>query len=232
MYRKVEIKIKTSDLFKKNNKYHLWITTFSTALQDLISSNKLLFSTFGEEEDKIFSFFLYKISLGFLKEAIDILESSLKSGVGDRIRNIKGFEKEYRDFNNNLRNNKKYRYVFDVINQSRNKVFHYNDFLKRKGDKKEVERVLDELYRDNHISQISISTEDVPLNNNYKFAEEIQLNQLVKIIERNNQSRSLDKDAVEELGMVMVKIIKMFEIIVLNFINSIPDNKKYMIRYR
>lgn len=230
-YKRVDIKIKTRDFFDSQNEYHLWITSLSLALQDLITCHKLLFGT-NKTEYEVFSFFYYKISIGFLKEALDILQSCLKSSISGNLHRIKGFSKEYSELMDMLEQDPQYNFVRDVINQSRNKIFHYNDFYERPGDKKEIRKILKELYSDNHTSLFSVSNEQRPLNNNYVFADEIQLNHFAKIIERTDNTRTLDSNTVKALTTIMATVVHLLECIVINFVIGIPDSKKYMIKYK
>ena len=50
MYSSVEIKFKVTDIFDKNNKYHMWIIAAAVALGDLTKINKMLLSAKGASE--------------------------------------------------------------------------------------------------------------------------------------------------------------------------------------
>jgi hypothetical protein len=231
MYKKIEIKIKTSDFLDKNNEYHLWISTFSLALQDLITSNNFLVNKLDHNNDKIYIFFFFKLAVGFLKETLDVLESCLGTEYGNILRRIKGFKDEYDELDDMLKNNPRYMYLNDVIKQSRNKIFHYNDFGKRKGDAKEVRKTLEDLYKANHISMVTLYCDD-QLDNDYKFAEELQLNQFERIIKTNSNYSEFNESIVKDFAEVIAKVINLLQSIISDYILNIPDRKKLVIKYK
>ncbi|MBB6024864.1 hypothetical protein HNR77_006010 [Paenibacillus sp. JGP012] len=143
-YKKIEHKFKLENFINPNSEYDLWITSSAIALQDLIKTHKLILHSSDSKEMPNYTFFLFKISLGLLKESVDLVESSLKSNIAERLVSIKNFKKKYDEFIELITNDPDYKYLKDFINESRNKVFHYNNFQKR-NDAKSVKKILNEL---------------------------------------------------------------------------------------
>ena len=217
-------------MFDNNNDYHLWMTSFSTDLQDLIKCNQLIHRTVSSQKEKANAFFFFKIAIGFLHEALDILDECLKTDSAEKLYRIKEFKNKYDELQDLLNNDPQYRFITKIIVRSRNKVFHYNNFYKYKGDKKETYKVLQGLYNENHYSYLTVSTEEKLLND-YSFSEELQLNQFDGIFKSDCKGNNFN-DIISKLAVVMGLVINLFESIVLNHIMEIPEHKKLPIRYR
>ncbi|SCY80002.1 hypothetical protein SAMN05720606_109202 [Paenibacillus polysaccharolyticus] len=224
-YKKIEHKFKLENFINTNSEYDLWITSFAIALQDLIKTHKLIFHLSDSKEMPNYTFFLFKISLGFLKESVDLVESSLKSNIAERLVSIKNFKKKYDEFIELITNDPDYKYLKDFINESRNKVFHYNNFQKR-NDAKSVKKILNELYVEDFRTEFTL-TSDHYLFSDYTFAEDIQLNQLISIIEKQEKTKALG-DRLHNLLIIMAKIMTLLQDVIFDFIIDQQSNPKIL----
>lgn len=221
-YRKLEYRFRIADLIDPSQEYHLWICSFSLALQDLIKTHKLMFVMQNDDKFAYFSFYFYKLGLSFVKESIDIIESCLKSASGDYLKGNKKFYNKYQEFSDKI-NSSEYQFVKSVLEISRNKVFHYNNFHSF-GDAKPLKRILKEMKEENFESSIILSTEDI-IDCDIRFAEEIQVRQLYAIVESINNSKDISNNQ-RKISTIMADVITMLFIILYDFFEKTEGNGK------
>ncbi|TJY43841.1 hypothetical protein E5161_00035 [Cohnella pontilimi] len=216
-YRKLEFKFRITDLIDPKQDYHLWICSFSLALQDLLKTHKLLFELVDSDKFADFTFYFYKLGLGFVKESMDIIESCLMSSSRDKLNSIEFFKERHQEFFEMINNNQDYSFVKSVMDESRNKVFHYNNFHVR-NDAKPIRNILIELEKEKLDTSLVISIDD-PFSNDLRFAEDIQVNQLFMILEKRSNDKDISTN-LNKISKVMADVISLLCIIIFDFVKE------------
>lgn len=223
MVKKAEIKFKICDIIDKNNEYHMWVISFATALQDLTIITRTIFKKCDRNTPE--SLYYFKIAMGHIRESFYLIDRGLNSSVKDIILKNKNIEKLYEDIKILCDGTSEDSFVHKVLKGTRHQIFHYN-----KSNKEfiHVKRILEELEKNNFSSSVILNNSE-KLNNNYAFAEEIQLNCIVKYGEDYNLSY---EELFEKITILMAKIMNILEIIVADFIKNINHNICYKILTR
>jgi len=176
------------------------------------------------------------MNIGHVVETIKLLESSFESDSADRkyhssikteLVRIEQFEKTYNELLKMVHDNKFYKFV---LKRARNNVFHYNrgqEYKKSIFDFEETIETINYLIKDNFTSGMVLS--DVRGENSFYFAEEIQLNSLIKSGEDLKLS---ERELISKISVITSKIMDVLSIIIDDFIlNKIDLTKIYDCEY-
>jgi hypothetical protein len=229
-YKSVKYCFELSKVIDRNNKYHLWITSFAIALQDLTIINNIIYNRLGNDIEH--NMYFYKINIGHLREAFNLLRNAFKyEEIRDRLVQITGVEKMYNQILELNDGESKDSFGKSVLFELRNSIFHYIDDDK---DFDTLKHVLDKLYRSNYTSSIQLynNKDSEELKNYYRFGTEIQLN-IIEHIGNNYKSPLEFEELLTKLTMLTAKVIRILEAIVLDFIsNTDPSKFSYLVKTR
>lgn len=218
MYNSTELKFKVTEVFDKNSEYNLWIISFFIALQDLATAYRYLF-----DSDNRHKVYFFKISVGHLREAFNLIRECLKDDKGRSIiENNKKAMDLYQEVLKLCNGDSKDSFAYKVLVASRNKVFHYG-----KDDKtgfEDYKRVLSDYEKENFWSSIKLAKDRI--NSDYLFAEEFQLNLIVKYGEDYNLTV---EELMTKLSELTAKILLILECVIGDFLSRVSKNKYYLL---
>ncbi len=227
-YKKVEYKIKANNLFNTSNPYDCWVLSYCMALQDLLKTNQLLLDELSKETISKNSFFYHKLTLGFLKEAWDIITSSLKSDVAWKIRKVKDFDDIYLKITNILDDRENID-IKKFIEISRNCIFHYKNILKRKNDRKVIHKAVNNLSAGNYRLTYRFSFESNTLHD-LQGAEDIQMNMILQMPDPDDNIQ-LEK-VIGKTAALVAQVINLLQTVVFDFLAHVPEHKRNLTKYR
>lgn len=218
MHSTVEYKFKVTEVFDKNSEHDMWIISFFTALQDLSTAYRLLFNSNDSH------LYFFKISVGHLREAFNLILSCLKDDKFKYIiENNKKAMDLYQEVLKLCDGDSKDSFAFKVLVASRNKVFHYG-----KDDKtgfSDHKQVLSDYEKENFWSSIKLTKDRI--SSDYLFAEEFQLNFIVKYGE---DYKLTVKELMEKLSLLTAKVMLILECIIGDFLLKVNKRKYYLVR--
>lgn len=141
------------DFIDPDNDYHWWMYSIGLALSDLITINQMLNEEFTAEksrkQDRSRAFFLFKLGVSFLREAIK-LHSSYHNQWGNCHRKIDGYEDLYKQIED-FSKDKKLQGMFNSVKledvkSARDNIFHYTT---GEGDREKLMTIINHLKKEN-----------------------------------------------------------------------------------
>lgn len=223
-----EKKFRIQDYFDKNNEYHLWIISFTTARQDLLFVNKKLIETCNSINDKDGQLYYLKMNIGHLREAINLIFNSCKdknASISEKVRNVKGFNNLYDDLKKLIDITNVKSIYNKLLISARNNYFHYNH---GKQDFENTTKVLENMYKENQYSGFIIGSN--LSETSFYFAEEIQLNSIFEMAKEQNITQN---ELLYKIANITSTVIEILTLIIDDFLIQIAnDNKGYKINYK
>jgi len=229
-YKSVEYVFNLDKFIDKDDKYHLWIISFAIALQDLTTINKILYNRIKSGESR--NMYFFKLCIGHLREAFNLIRKAFNDEeIKKHLVQIDGIQQMYQEIVKINDGESEDSFGKAVLFEIRNNIFHYSDEEK---DFAIIKDTLNDMYRSGFVSRIKLcnpSKTDM-FTSDYIFAEEIQLNVFEKL-GLNYKNRLDVKELFDKLIELTMKIIRILELIIDDFIARTPKEKfNYIIKTR
>jgi len=226
MSKQFEKKFKLQDCFDKEDGYHLWMLSFSSARQDLFYANKKLNEIVKSGDDKQGLFYFLKMNIGHLNEAVLLIKNAFKtdSPILNELIKINNLNDSYIELIKMIDGNNTDSIYKNLLSCGRNNFFHYNKgkkYKSKESDFQTTKESLENLYHENHYSGFVIG--EKMSDNNLYFADEVQLNYFFKL---GQDYKLTEEKLFEELGLITAKVISILSLITDEFLIKIANGNK------
>lgn len=208
------------DFIDPDNEYHCWMYSIGLALSDLITINQILNEEFTAEKNRkevqSRAFFLFKIGVGFLREAIK-LHNSYHNQWEDYHRKIDGYEDLYKQIED-FSKDRTLKGMFNSIKlkdvkKARDNIFHY---VTGECDKDKLVTIINHLKKENPDFSVTFRTDGDILTYSYPFSEEVQFQGFFDFYTYPDAYGLSEKN--QDLLKLMLIYIKILKVIIDDFI--------------